>query len=101
MALTTAQLEALYGNFLRLLVTHLDGPVATRVLDPLATGLANAGRSYVLNGTLGTPADRLEAMRTLAQGLYQALGYGNPTDGARGQHGFDQHWLPAKQRGEV
>lgn len=101
MALTVAQLEAHLGRFLRQLLTHIDADVAARVLDPLATGLANGGRQYVQNGTLGTQAERREAMETLAKALYQQTQGVNPDDGARGQHGFEQHWLPAKQRGEV
>ncbi len=100
MALTVVQLEAHLGRFLRQLLTHMDPEVAQRVLEPLAAGLANAGRQYVLNGTLGTQADRVEAMTTMAKAIYQATQGADPNDGGRGQHGFENHWLPSKQRGE-
>lgn len=101
MALTTPQLESHLGRFLRLFLTHVEGEVAARLLEPLSAALLNGGKAYVTNGTLGTQPERREAMETLAKALYQQTQGANPSDGARGQHGFENHWLPAKQRGEL
>ena len=101
MALTVAQIEAHLGRFLRLVLTHIEPVVAQKYLEPMATGLANAGKNYVLNGNLGTQAERREAMDAMGKAIYEALGYGDPNDGARGQHGYDNHKSPAWQRGEL
>lgn len=101
MALTVAQVEQHLGRLVRTSLTQADGPVLERVLPQFTALLANAGRQYVLNGTLGTQADRLEALTTIAKALYQLETGANPDDGGRGQHGFEAHWLPSKQRGEV
>jgi hypothetical protein len=102
MALTVAQLEAHAGRLLRQFLTHAEPAVVTQVAEPLATAIANAGKNYVLNGTIGTQAERIEAVTTIVKALYTASqpGSPNPEDGARGQHGFENHWFPARQRGE-
>lgn len=100
MALTVPQLEAHLGRMLRQVLTHVEPEVAARLLEPLSAALCNAGKAYVQNGTLGTQPERREAVETLAKALYQQTQGADPTDGGRGQHGFEQHWLPAKQRGE-
>jgi len=101
LALTVPQIEAHLGRFLRLMITHMDQDVAQRVLEPLATGMVSAGVRYVQNGNLGTQPERREAMMAMAAAIYNALGLGDAADGARGQHGFEAHWLPSKQRGEA
>ena len=100
MALTVAQIEAHLGRFLRLFLTHIEPAVAEKFLNPLASALVNGGKVYIINGNLGTQEERQEAIIALAKAIFSALGYGNANDGARGQHGFENHWLPAKQRGE-
>ena len=101
MALTVLQLESHLGRFLRLFLTHIDANVAMRLLEFMSAALLNGGLQYILNGTLGTQLERREAIETLARAFYKQAQGANPTDGARGQHGFEQHWLPSKQRGEV
>jgi hypothetical protein len=100
MALTVAQLEAHLGRFLRLFLTHAEPDVVARLIEPMSAALLNSGKNYVQNGNLGTLAERREAMETLAKVLYQQSQGADPNDADRGQHGFENHWLPAKQRGE-
>ncbi len=101
MALTVTQLEAQLGRFLRTLLPLLDGPVASAHLEAMAAGLANAARNYVTSGTLGTQADRLEAMMTMGRAIFAQLTAGDGADGAAGQHYFENHWLPRKQAGDI
>lgn len=100
MALTIPQVEQHAGRLLRQILTHIEPDVAQRVLDPLATALLNAGKAYVLNGTIGTQPERREAMIIIGQTIYAAILPVNPNDGARGQHGYENHWMPSKERGE-
>lgn len=97
MALTVPQLEQHLGRFLRELLTAAELPIHLELLDDLATALMTGGRTYVTDGTLGTQADRQEAMVRLARFLFQKLTGFDPEDGGPGQHVFTNHWLPHKE----
>lgn len=91
MALTTAQLEAHLGRFLRTLVGSLSTPNQLNKLEQTMRLLLPAGKRYVTSGTLGTQADRQEAMTTFRDAAYQKLTNLDPSTAAL-QHYLSAHW---------
>lgn len=64
MALTVPQLEAHLGRFLRLAITSVTTSQEIAALREALPFLLAAGKRYIPAGTLGTQAERLEAMIT-------------------------------------
>lgn len=92
MALTVPQLEAHFGRWLRTLVAQADTPARQEKLLQLAVLLEPYGRWYVLNGTLGTQADRQEAMERARKGMYQQITGVDPDGHAGHLHTVLGHW---------
>ncbi len=89
MALTNAQVEAHLGRFLRTLVATLTTDNQVDKLQQTMRLLTPAGRRYVTAGTLGTQAERLEAMVAFRDTAFQKI---TGSDPATAQHFLSNHW---------
>ena len=92
MALTTLQLEAHLGRFLRTLAAGLSTEDQLAHLDDTMRLLLPAGKRYVTNGTLGTQAERLEAMTTLRDAAWEKITGVDPAGNTPLLHYLNNHW---------
>ncbi len=97
MALTVVQLEAHLGRFLRTLAAGLSTPAQLAHLEETMRLLLPAGKRYITNGTLGTQADRLEAMTTLRDAAWQKIAGVDPSGNASLLHYLTSHWQAGEE----
>ncbi len=89
MALTNTQIEAHLGRLLRTLVAGLTTENQVDKLGRTMQLLMPAMQRYVTGGSLGTQADRLEAMTSFRDAAFQKI---TGRDPAASQHFLSNHW---------
>ena len=92
MHLTQPQRESQYGRLLVQIVQTADTPDELDALESLMRLLMPSMRLYVQAGTLGTQADRLEAMQELRHRAYQRVFGVDPDSNAQAAHVAATHY---------
>lgn len=92
MPLTQVQREAHYGRMLVNLIQNTNTTEEISTLDSLMHILIPNGKKYVQAGTLGTEADRLEAMQFLRDRAYDVVHSADTANDAAAAHVATNHY---------
>jgi len=92
MPLTTPELEAQIGRFMWTMIPTLTTPNQLDRLARMMRLLIPAGARYFTTGTLGTQAERQEAMASLREAAWVQLHGGDPSSDPELLHFLTEHW---------
>lgn len=95
MALTPAQIFEHTGRMIHYAFNNMLTEKNRGEFVQFAEHTLHAGKQYVLNGA-GIRAEREEAMLAFHRGVFEKLYNQNPSDGASGQHAFEDHYLTSQ-----